>query len=57
MPSPLPQYNIAGVGDPPKTLDDFEGLAVRATGGIGRAMEAIKAVPTSMTATEVPPGS
>jgi TRAP-type C4-dicarboxylate transport system substrate-binding protein len=53
MPSPLPQYNIIGVGDAPKTLDDFEGLSVRATGGIGSAMEAVGAVPTSMSATEV----
>ena len=53
MPSPLPQYNIVGVGDAPKTLADFDGLSVRATGGIGRAMKAVGAVPTSMSATEV----
>ncbi len=53
MPSPLPQYNIAGVGDGPRTLAEFEGLAVRATGGIGQAMKTIGAVPTSMSATEV----
>jgi len=53
MPSPLPQYNIVGVGDGPKTLADFAGLSVRATGGIGKAMEAVGAVPTSMSATEV----
>lgn len=53
MPSPLPQYNIVGVGDAPKTLAEFDGLTVRATGGIGKAMEAVKAVPTSMSATEV----
>jgi len=53
MPSPLPQYNIAGKGDMPNTLADYEGLNVRATGGIGAAMEAIGAVPTSMSATEV----
>lgn len=53
MPSPLPQYNIAGVGEGPLTLEDFDGLAVRATGGIGKAMAAIGAVPTSMSATEV----
>ena len=53
MPSPLPQYNIVGVGDAPSTLADFAGLSVRATGGIGKAMEAIGAVPTSMSATEV----
>ncbi len=53
MPSPLPQYNIVGVGDAPQTLADFAGLSVRATGGIGKAMKAVDAVPTSMTASEV----
>jgi TRAP-type C4-dicarboxylate transport system substrate-binding protein len=53
MPSPLPQYNFVGIGDAPDNLADFDGMAVRATGGIGRAMEAIGAVPTSMSATEV----
>ena len=52
MPSPMPQYNIVGVGDAPKTLSDFEGFTVRATGGIGQAMEGVGAVPTSVTATE-----
>ncbi|MEM8569699.1 MAG: C4-dicarboxylate ABC transporter substrate-binding protein [Pseudomonadota bacterium] len=53
MPSPLPQYNIIGVGDAPASLSDFEGMSVRATGGIGAAMAAVGAVPTSMSATEV----
>ncbi|MCP4319577.1 MAG: C4-dicarboxylate ABC transporter substrate-binding protein [Hyphomicrobiales bacterium] len=53
MPSPLPQYNIVGVGEPPKTLKDYNGLTVRATGGIGKAMAAVGAVPTSMSASEV----
>lgn len=53
MPSPLPQYNIVGVGDAPRTLADYKGLSVRATGGIGKAMAAIDAVPTSMSASEV----
>ncbi|MGH1414891.1 MAG: C4-dicarboxylate ABC transporter substrate-binding protein [Pelagimonas sp.] len=53
MPSPLPQYNLVGVGDAPSTLADFAGLSVRATGGIGKAMETIGAVPTSMSASEV----
>lgn len=53
MPSPLPQYNIVGVGDAPATLTDFGGLSVRATGGIGAAMETVGAVPTSMSASEV----
>ncbi|MCP5000154.1 MAG: C4-dicarboxylate ABC transporter substrate-binding protein [Hyphomicrobiales bacterium] len=53
MPSPLPQYNIVGVGEPPKTLKDYNGLTVRATGGIGKAMAAVGAVTTSMSASEV----
>ncbi|MXW47972.1 MAG: C4-dicarboxylate ABC transporter substrate-binding protein [Gammaproteobacteria bacterium] len=53
MPSPLPQYNLVGVGEAPVTLADYEGLPVRATGGIGKAMAAVGAVPASMTATEV----
>ncbi|MEE9454850.1 MAG: TRAP transporter substrate-binding protein DctP [Paracoccaceae bacterium] len=53
MPSPLPQYNIVGKGDAPRTLADYQGLTVRATGGVGRAMAAVGAVPTSMSATEV----
>ncbi len=53
MPSPLPQYNILGVGKAPTSLEGFKGLTVRATGGIGKAMKALGAVPTSMSATEV----
>lgn len=53
MTSPMPQYNLVGVGDAPKSLSDLEGVAVRATGGIGKAMKAIGAVPTSLTASEV----
>lgn len=53
MPSPLPQYNIVGTGDSPSTLADFDGLSVRATGGIGAAMKTVGAVPTSMSASEV----
>ncbi|MCJ8299862.1 MAG: TRAP transporter substrate-binding protein DctP [Pseudomonadales bacterium] len=53
MPSPLPQYNIIGVGDAPKSVADFAGMRIRATGGIGQALASIDAVPTSVTATEV----
>ncbi|MEM7491460.1 MAG: TRAP transporter substrate-binding protein DctP, partial [Pseudomonadota bacterium] len=53
MTSPMPQYNLAGVGEPRATLEEFEGLRVRATGGIGEIMGSVGAVPTSMTATEV----
>ncbi len=52
MPSPMPQYNIVGRGEPVQTLDDFKGMRVRATGGIGKAFAAVGAVPTSVTATE-----
>lgn len=53
MPSAMPQYNLAGVGEAPKSLKDLAGKRVRATGGIGDAMKALGAVPTSMTASEV----
>ena len=52
MTSPMPQYNIVGTGDPRSTLADFDGMRVRATGGIGKAFSAVGAVPTSVTATE-----
>lgn len=53
MPSPMPQYNIIGLGEAPSTLDDFAGMNVRATGGIGKALKTLGAVPTSVTASEV----
>ena len=49
----LPQYEFIGRGEPPKTLDGWKGLRVRAIGGIGAAMKALGAVPTSVPATEV----
>jgi TRAP-type C4-dicarboxylate transport system substrate-binding protein len=52
MPSPMPQYNFAGKGDVPATIADFEGMRVRALGGIGELMSAVGAVPTSVTASE-----
>ncbi len=52
MPSPMPQYNLVGTGEPRDTLAAMEGMRVRATGGIGQAFAAIGAVPTSVTATE-----
>lgn len=52
MPSPMPQYNLVGTGDPRDTLDEMNGMRVRATGGIGQAFKMIGAVPTSVTATE-----
>jgi TRAP-type C4-dicarboxylate transport system substrate-binding protein len=52
MPSPMPQYNLVGTGDPADSLDKFDGMRVRATGGIGQAFKTVGAVPTSVTATE-----
>ncbi|SMX34778.1 C4-dicarboxylate TRAP transporter substrate-binding protein [Actibacterium lipolyticum] len=52
MSSPLPQYNVAGVGTPPRTLADFDGLTVRAVGGVGAALASLGAVPTSVTSSE-----
>ena len=52
MTSPMPQYNLVGTGEPRDTLAKFEGMRVRATGGLGEAFEAVGAVPTSVTASE-----
>ncbi len=52
MTSPMPQYNIVGTGEPRTKLEEFNGMRVRATGGIGQAFAAVGAVPTSVTATE-----
>ena len=49
----LPQYEFMGTGEPPKTLEDWNGLRVRAGGGVGLAMEKLGAVRQSMPATEV----
>lgn len=53
MPSPLPQYNIAGKGDAPAGLADLEGISIRATGGIGKALAEVGIQPVSMGAGEV----
>ncbi|MEO0680278.1 MAG: C4-dicarboxylate TRAP transporter substrate-binding protein [Pseudomonadota bacterium] len=52
MTSPMPQYNLAGVGDAPSGLDSFDGMRVRATGGLGEAFRTVGGTPTSVTATE-----
>ena len=53
MSSLLPQYEFLGKGPPPKTLDGFKGMSVRALGGLGDAMEKLGARKTTLTATEV----
>ena len=52
MTSPMPQYNLVGTGQPRDELSEFAGMRVRATGGIGKAFEAVGGVPTSVPATE-----
>ena len=49
----LPQYEFMGRGEPPVTLDGWQGMRVRAGGGLGMAMETLGAVRQSMPATEV----
>ncbi|UWQ20405.1 C4-dicarboxylate TRAP transporter substrate-binding protein [Jannaschia sp. W003] len=52
MTSPMPQYNLVGTGEPRDTVESFEGMRVRATGGIGEVFSAAGAVPTSVTSSE-----
>ncbi|MEC3862388.1 TRAP transporter substrate-binding protein DctP [Mesobacterium sp. TK19101] len=52
MTSPMPQYNLVGTGNPRDKLAEFDGMRVRATGGIGKAFTAVGAVPTSVTSSE-----
>ncbi|MFD1343344.1 C4-dicarboxylate TRAP transporter substrate-binding protein [Litorisediminicola beolgyonensis] len=52
MTSPMPQYNLVGTGEPRDTLESFDGMRVRATGGLGEAFKAVGAVPTSVTSSE-----
>jgi len=53
MPSPLPQYNLIGVGDTPKTLSEFSGKRLRGPGGIAGVMSQLGAVKTGVAANEV----
>lgn len=48
----LPQYEILGKGTPPKSLDDWNGMRVRAGGGLGSAMEKLGAVKQTLPAGE-----
>lgn len=48
----LPQYEYMGRGKPPLTLEDWKGKRVRALGGMGAAMQALGAVPTTVPAPE-----
>lgn len=49
----LPLYEFMGVGEPPKSLEDWSGLRVRAGGGLGEAMEQLGATRMTLPAPEV----
>lgn len=53
MPTPLPQYNLIGVGEAPTKLSDFKGHRLRGPGGIANVMKKLGAVKTGVSATEV----
>ena len=49
----LPLYEVMGSGKPPRSIEGWKALNVRAGGGIGEVLAKIGATPTSTTATEV----
>jgi len=49
----LPQYEFLGRGDAPTTIKAWDGLTVRALGGLADAMRQLGASISTMTATEV----
>ncbi|MEM9145892.1 MAG: TRAP transporter substrate-binding protein DctP [Pseudomonadota bacterium] len=52
MPTPLPQYNLVGRGEPPVSMDWFRGKKIRASGGMAEAFRTFAADTVSLTATE-----
>ena len=46
--SPMPHYEFMGRGAAPKELADWRGKRARVPGGLGRAMERLGAVPTTV---------
>lgn len=49
----LPQYEFLGRGEPPRKLEDWKGMKVRAGGGVAIAMEKLGATRMTVPATEV----
>ena len=49
----IPQYEFIGKGAAPQSLEDFEGLRIRALGGLGKALAEIGATPTPVPASEI----
>ena len=48
----LPQYEFLGKGKPPKSIEDWKGMRVRAGGGVGQAMEILGATRQTVPASE-----
>ncbi|MEL6838591.1 MAG: C4-dicarboxylate ABC transporter substrate-binding protein [Pseudomonadota bacterium] len=53
MPSPQPQQNLMGSGQPPTSLADFGRMTIRAPGGIGDAVESLGATAVTLPAPAV----
>lgn len=49
----LPQYEFLGRGEPPRRLEAFAGLRVRALGGLGEAMRRFGALPVAVPPDDV----
>ena len=49
----LPQYEFMGKGKPPKTLEDWKGLRVRAPGAVGEAFAKLGATLSTVPAVEL----
>ena len=53
MPVLVPSYEYMGTGEPPKGVESYKGMRVRAIGGLGDAMRSLGAAPVSFVSTEV----
>ena len=49
----MPNYEVMGKGEAPKSIKDWEGLRLSASGGIGDLMKSIGAIPTTVPAPEM----
>jgi TRAP-type C4-dicarboxylate transport system substrate-binding protein len=52
----LPPFELVGRGDPPENLGYWQGRAIRAGGGVGRAMSVLGAIPVNATLPEIADG-
>ncbi|MDX2142774.1 MAG: C4-dicarboxylate ABC transporter substrate-binding protein [Rhodospirillaceae bacterium] len=53
MQTTAPRYEFMGTGEPPLTLERWQGLRVRAPGNVGDAVRAMGGQPTSVAAPEI----